>query len=242
MNINQLMQKQLPKIPDDIAKKINNSNTVTLTEFDSKNDILKSTDLQSEVGYSKFDDGSYIVSMTCPMPNITPQMINWWFWWHPQKDERYQVWFPSEHYSISYAKKDKEYFNQKVLPNFKNNTQYPVERIGKIKMPLAIDFVEPQEFGFSKKLMFENDIPLIVCGHVGAMKGLVYHTEMAHIFKKTDDGLLLISRFWLGKRLKNPLLRKIILTDETAKSMAEHCCVEYRNLAQILPQLFSEEF
>jgi hypothetical protein len=239
MNIDELMQKELPEIPSDIAKKINNPNSITLTEFDDKNDILKSIDLQNEVGYSQFSDSSYLVSMTCPMPNITPQMIKWWFWWHPQKDERYQVWFPNEHYSISYAKKDKEYFNQKSLPEFKNNTQYPVERIGKIKMPLAIDFVEPEDFGFSKELMQKNNIPLIVCGHVGAMKGLVYHTEMAHIFKQTDNGLLLISRFWVGKRLKNPLLRKIILTDETAKGMAEHCCVEYRNLAQILPELFT---
>jgi hypothetical protein len=238
MNINELMKKELPKIPNEIVEKINNPNSITLTEFDDKNDILKSIDLQNEIGYSRFDDGSYLVSMTCPMPNITPEMIKWWFWWHPQQDERYQVWFPNEHYSISYAKKDKDYFSQKDMPEFKNNTQYPVERIGKIKMPLAIDFVEPEQFGFSKKLMQKNDIPLIVCGHVGAMKGLVYHTEMAHIFKQTDNGLLLISRFWVGKRLKNPLLRKIILTDETAKGMAEHCCVEYRNLAKILPQLY----
>jgi hypothetical protein len=240
MNFDELMKKELPKIPSNIAEKIGNKNSITLTEFDDKNDILLSNDLQNEIGFSRFDDGSYIVSMTCPMPNITPQMIEWWFWWHPQKNERYQVWFPNEHYSISYSNKDKDYFKQNSLPKFRNNTQYPVERIGKIKMPLAIDFVEPQEFGFSKKLMEDNNFPLIVCGHVGAMKGLVYHTEMAHIFKETNDGLLLISRFWLGKRLKNPLLRKIILTDETAKGMAEHCCVEYRNLAEILPKLFSE--
>jgi hypothetical protein len=56
------------------------------------------------------------------------------------------------------------------LPKFRNNTQYPVERIGKIKMPLDIDFVEPQEFGFSKKLMEDNNFPLIVYGHVGAVQ------------------------------------------------------------------------
>ena len=70
------------------------------------------------------------------------------------------------------------------------------------------------------------------------MYGLVNHTEMAHIFKQTEDGLFLISRFWLGATLKNPLLRKEILTDGTAKGMAAHCCVEYRNLAQILPELY----
>lgn len=51
-----------------------------------------------------------------------------------------------------------------------------------MKIPLRIDFVTPEEFGFSKSIMEENDIPLIVCGHVGALKGLVMHTEMAHFY------------------------------------------------------------
>lgn len=215
-------------------------NKITLTEFEQKNEILVNQNLQEEMGYSKFSDGSYLVSMTCPMPNITPEMIKWWFWWHPKKDERYQMWFPGEHFAISYAKKDKNYFEQEKLPEFQNNTQYPVERIGDMKMPLRIDFVEPKEFGFSEKDMLANDIPLIVCGHVGAYKGLIWHTEMAHIFKQTEDGLLLISRFWIGEKLKNPLLRKLILTDETAKGMAEHCYAEYRNLVKILPELYSK--
>ena len=107
-------------------------------------------------------------------------------------------------------------------------------------MPLRIDFVTPEEFGFSKPVMEENNIPLIVCGHVGAFKGLIWHTEMAHIFKQTEDGLFMISRFWLGKTMKNPLLRKLIMTDDMARGMAEHCCIEYRNLYEILPELYAE--
>ena len=64
-------------------------------------------------------------------------------------------------------------------------------------MPLRIDFVEPKRFGFSENLMEENNIPLIICGHVATYKGLVKHT-----------------------------------------GMAEHCCVEYRNLAEILSKLY----
>lgn len=96
----------------------------------------------------------------------------------------------------------------------------------------------PEDFGFSKAVMRDNAIPLIVCGHVGVFNGLIWHTEMAHIFKQTEDGLFLISRFWLGKTIKNPLLRKLFITDKMAKAMAEHCCVEYRNLLEILPVLY----
>ncbi len=239
MTINELMKKSLPKIPPEIAVQIDKNNFITLTEFENKNEILCNENLQKEVGYSKFSDGSYIVSMVCPMPNITADMIKWWFWWHPQKSERYRVWFPGEHHSVSYNKQNSAYFNQTVCPDFEPNIQYPTERIGNIKMPLRIDFVTPEEFGFSPDVMKANNIPLIVCGSVAAYKGLIWHTEMAHIFKQTENGLFMISRFWLGKTLKNPLLRKIILTDETAKSMAEHCCVEYRNLVEILPYLYN---
>ena len=239
MNLKALLNKPLPSISEDIKYKINNSN-ITSTLFEDKNDILKDTNLQQEVGITKFDDGTYLVSMICPMPNITVDMITWWFWWHTQENIRYQVWFPKSHISIKYHKKVKAYFENKDYQNFVPNTQYPVEKIGGVKMPLRIDFVTPEEFGFDKQIMEENYIPKIVCGHVGAFNNLIKHTEMAHIFKQTDDGLFMISRFWLGKSMKNKLLRKLIINEKMAKGMAEHCCIEYRNLVEILPNLYNE--
>lgn len=239
MEIKDLLKKPLPQIPLEIANSLI-KNEITKTSFDQKNDILYNVDLQTEIGYVKMDDDSYLVSMLCPMPEITAEMIDWWFWWHPQANERYQVWFPGEHYGIGYSKKHRAYFNQKLCPSFQNNTQYPSEKIGAAKLPLRIDFVTPEEFGFSKQAMEENNVQRIVCGHVGAFNNLVKHTEMAHIFKQTENGLFMISRFWLGKTMKNRLLRKLIITKDMAKGMAEHCCVEYRNLCEILPILYKK--
>jgi len=235
-----LFSKQLPEIPCEIQEKISIPNGITLTNFSDKGRILSDSQLQNEAGFSRFPDGSYLVSMYCPMPGITPEMIQWWFWWHAQADERYQIWFPGEHYGISYDKKNRDYFSHPSVPAFQPNTHYPTERIGGVRMPLRIDFVTPEQFGFTKKAMEDNQIPLIVCGHVGVFRGLIWHTEMAHIFKQTEEGLFLCSRFWIGQTLKNPLLRKAILTEETARGMAEHCCVEYRNLAEILPDLYAK--
>ena len=239
MEIKDLFKKPLPQIPPEIAATLI-KNEITIIPFDRKNDILSDVDLQTEIGYAKMDDGTYLVSMICPMPEITAEMIDWWFWWHPQANERYQVWFPGEHYGIGYSKKQKEYFNQRLCPPFQNNTQYPVEKIGGVKMPLRIDFVTPEEFGFSRQVMEENNVQRIVCGHVGAFNNLIKHTEMVHIFKQTEDGLFMISRFWLGRTMKNHLLRKLIITEDMAKGMAEHCCVEYRNLCEILPLLYKK--
>ncbi len=239
--LDDFLNKPLPQMPPEIRGILDANAPVSLTAFGEKNRILTDDALQKEIGFSRFDNSNYIVSMICPMPGITPEMIRWWFWWHAQDSVRYKIWFPGEHYGISYARKDRTYFSQKTTPEFQPNTHYPVERIGKLILPLKIEFVSPEAFGFSPELMRENGIPLIVCGHVGAMYGIVNHTEMAHIFKQTEDGLLLISRFWLGQTLKNPLIRKAMLTDKTAKGMAEHCCIEYRNLAEILPGLYGME-
>ncbi len=234
------MEKPLPPIPREISDAMRR-NRITPTSFDEKNDILASRSLQEEAGYRKMSDGSYLVSMYCPMPDITPDMIEWWFWWHPQKNERYQMWFPGSHFSNGYSKKQASYFECEERPEFQDNTQYPNEKIGGTRMPLRIDFVTPEAFGFSKAAMRENHIPVIVCGHVGAFNGLIWHTEMAHIFRQTEDGLFMASRFWMGKTLKDPLLRRVILTEELARGMAEHCCVEYRNLLELLPVLYNEE-
>ncbi len=239
MKIKALLEKSLPEMPSAIADALL-KNEITPVSFEQKNNILANADLQNEIGFKKTDNGTYLVSMVCPMPEITKEMIEWWFWWHPQAKERYQVWFPGAHFGIGYSKKQKDYFNQKSCPPFQNNTQYPLEKIGSAKLPLRIDFVTPEEFGFSRQIMEENDIPLIVCGHVGAFNNLVKHTEMAHIFKQTENGLFMISRFWLGKTMKNPLLRKLIITEDMARGMAEHCCIEYRNLCEILPLLYEE--
>lgn len=239
MELQSLLRKPLPTMPPEIADALK-TNTITKTAFAGKNEILANPKLQAEVGYTKMDDGTYLVAMVCPMPGITVDMIEWWFWWHTQDSLRYQVWYPGDHISIKYHKKDKAFFEQPTMPAFVPNTQYPVERIGGMKMPLRIDFVTPEDLGFSKQAMQENNIPKIVCARVGAFNNLVKHTEMAHIFKQTEDGLFMISRFWLGKTMTNPLLRKLIITEDMAKGMAEHCCIEYRNLREILPLLYAE--
>ena len=176
--------------------------------------------------------------LTCPIPGVTPEMVRWWFWRHARQSLRCKIWFPGEHCGIAAARRDRAYFTAETLPAFQPNVHYPIERIGRLILPLKIAFVSPEAFGFSPSLLRENDIPLIVCGHVGAVYGLVSHTEMAHIFRRTEEGLFLISRFWLGQTLQNPFLRRTILTDGTARGMAAHCCVEYRNLARILPELY----
>ena len=232
-----LLKKPLPEMPADIKAHLDDGN-VTLVDFADKDRLLTDPSLQYEFGYKKFPNGNYYCAMYCPMPGITMDMIHWWFWWHAKESIRYRVWFPGEHFAISYRPGDASFFRQPKLPPFQANTHYPVEKIGKLALPLKISFVEPAAFGFDPQKMKDNGFPWAVNGHVGAVYGLVEHTEMAHLLKETDDGLFMINRFWIGENLKNPILRAAMLNDDTARGMVEHCCIEYRNLAEILPVLY----
>lgn len=234
----ELLSKPLPGVPVDIQPKLDQP-SITLTAYENQNDVLTDPTLQQESGFRQFPDGSWLVSMFCPMSGITKEMIDWWFWWHTQDSLRYQIWFPGSHFKNSYAKKDLAYFAQETQPAFQPNSQFLVEGIGGTKMPLRIDFVTPEQFGFSKDAMEKGNVATIVCGHVSAFYGLIPHTEMAHIFRQTEDGLFMCSRFWLGKTM-NPILRKFVMTQNMARGMAEHCCIEYRNLAEILPGLYQK--
>ncbi len=240
MSLEKYLNMPNVKIPLTVSRKLEDKHDITITEFENANEILTSSILQNEIGYTKMQNGDLLVSMTCPMPNVTHEMINWWFWWHAQEPVRYKLWYPHEHLSISYDKKQAAYFKAEKFTKFEPNTHYPIEKIGSAPLPLRISFMNPIDFGFDEKIMAETGVKTILCANVGAFKGLIEHTKMCHIFFERDDGLFLVSRFWLGKTLKNKLIRKFMLTDEMALDMAKHCYVEYRNLAAKLPSLYEE--
>ncbi len=240
MSIREFLKMPSCEVPTEIAFSLQKEGSITATDFENKSLVLSDASLHGETGFVKLSNGDYLVSMYCPMPGVTAEMVKWWFWWHPQKSERYKAWYPGEHFAVGYRKKDKSYFSEDSVPEFRSNVQYPVEKIGKLILPLSIEFVTAEEFGFSAEDMKKNNVAHIVSGHVGAFGGIVEHTEMAHIFFEREDGLFMVSRFWLGKRLRNPIIRKLMLNDETARGMAEHCCAEYRNFAQRIPQLYKE--
>lgn len=240
MNLDKYINMENSRIPCEMEELLFCKGGITKTLFENKNDVLLDLKLQKECGYELMDDGSYLVSMNVLMPNVTKEMVEWWFWWHASDSKRYQAWYPKEHISISYAKKDKAYFQSDTVPKFKSNTQYPLERVGKLCLPLSINFVSPSDFGFLEETIKDRNVEYIVCGHVGAFKGLIPNTEMAHVLVNTEDGPLWVSRFWLGTRVKSKVLRKIFLTDKQAKEMAEHCYVEYTNFAIKIPQMYKE--
>jgi hypothetical protein len=247
-----LIEISAPKVQPEVIEKLNSSPDITPIAFQDKNYLLIEESLQDEIGFIKMPSDGWLVAMRSEMPNVTKEMINWWFWWHVQEPLRYKIWLPREHFDNGYSPKNEDYFKSSYK-EFQPNIQYPVERIGESTSKLSIEFVTPEQFGFDEQLFEQNDIETIVCGYVGLMKGKLQHTEMAHIFKKAGNGLSIISRFWMGEKihftnkdadsipnkiLGLKILQNKVINRKRAREMAEHCNREYRNLAIILPDLY----
>lgn len=213
---------------------------ITWTGFAEKEELLQDGALRSEVGYRQGPDGVWLVCCACPLPEVTPDMVRWWFWWHPKEDARYQAWYPEAHISCGYRESDRDYFERQVRPHFRDNVQYRVERIGAAEMPCTLKFVKPEEFALDSKELRRAGVAVALCANVGAGRGALMHSQMMHLFFKDGQGLFLVSRFWLGSLLPFAWMRRRMVTEGQAHDMCEHCLIECRNLAERLPGLYAD--
>jgi hypothetical protein len=59
--------------------------------------LLDPAPLAAETGWCTLDDGTGYVAVRTPMPNVTSEMVEWWYTWNPRDPIRYQIWFPGAH-------------------------------------------------------------------------------------------------------------------------------------------------
>lgn len=103
----------------------------------------------------------------------------------------------------------------------------------------------------------EADVETVICANVGSVsKKLKQHTVMCHFVRKTESGVEMRSRFWLGQRIillagtteqslinrlvNRKAVRQLAMPRETGYEMAMHCAQEYNNPAAMLPELFDK--
>lgn len=212
-------------------------------QYEDLNYLLEPGYLEVENGYCLNDDGTGFVAVRNVFPGATAEMVQWWFWWHANKNIRYKIWCPGAHYEISV--KDSDQANNMALSYEERrvgNIHYPLEDVGSGIDHLSIRFVSPEDFGFDISKFGENGIEAVICGVVGyIIAGVtVEHTYMSHVFRKNGDGLELRSRFWLGKAINSEGLRNLALKEDTAKNLGTHCAREFSHLSEFLPEIYEE--
>jgi hypothetical protein len=217
---------------------------------DELDPLVEAAHLPCETGWCRLPDGSAYTAVRTPMREVSGEMLDWWFGWHPHDPLRYRIWFPGAHADISFeparARRRKEYWD---------TVHHPVEDIGLGMQRLRIRFLDPAAFGFSARAIEHPAAATIVCGIVGDDRRRAWHTRICHVARHADDGVELRSRFWIGSELRlfargaparainrvlsRPAVRRRLIPARAPVQMARHCAAEYANLASLLPELFA---
>lgn len=200
-----------------------------------------------ENGYAFLPDGSLQVSVLTDMPNVTPQMWDWWFGWHGSHANRYKLWHPKAHQSARWED------SREDLAQYVGRTSLIEEYIGKKLEKASIRFVSPTELGFYENEIADKNKAVYICARTGYSNYPIDFGWLVHQVRATGNGSEMRSRFWMGGkhiafRMENSLgkfgskiLQKVVkLPEQQAIDLMRHCSEEMNHLAKILPELYKE--
>lgn len=242
--------KELAEIPDEDLEKVNAGpvDPSTATAVQDRNDMMKPGYLDVETGYTVMEDGSGFAATLVKMPGITPEMLDWWFNWHPLEGLRYALWCPVAHTDIS-VEDPARHLDSSGVPLQERNygsTHYPVEGFNvEGRQKVAIQFFSPQDFGLDMAMFKEPEISRAYCANVILDLLKTPFNAFFHAVREVEGGVEYRSRYWIGytmkngapKRVKRPMPFKM---KDLARNNCLHSLIEYNNLASFLPQLYEE--
>ncbi|RJP34041.1 MAG: hydrolase [Actinobacteria bacterium] len=242
--------KELAEIPAADLEKVNAGpvDPADVTPIQNRNDLMKPGYLEVETGYTVMPDGSGFAATLVKMPGVTPEMLDWWFNWHPLEGLRYAIWCPVAHTDIS-VENPARHLDSSGVPLEERNygsTHYPVEGFNTASsQKVWIEFFSPQDFGLDMAMFKEPEISRAYCANVILDLMKTPFNAFFHSVREVEDGVEYRSRYWLGytmnngvpRRVKRPLPYKM---SDLARNNCLHSLIEYNNLASFLPQIYEE--
>ncbi|KAH8748662.1 PhlG protein [Diaporthe sp. PMI_573] len=220
--------------------------------------LLDPGDHAVENGWYVYPDGTGYVASKTHFPGCTGEMIDWWFWWHSVEGERYALWYPYNHcdvrsaYSVPILEREDVSHRHKWL----GSTHTVSEFIGPVHMELRIEFKEPGYFGLGTwEELKEAGYEAAVCGLLWDKTLPLKVGDMIHLWRKTDNGLELRSRYYLAHEVYVDILGLKVYVDwlggllgikraaageKVAYEQLLHDQTEFTNLASFLPEIYRE--
>ena len=218
------------------------------------NDLLNPGDLQVEIGWCNLPNGAGFVANRNIYKNVTAEMIDWWFSWHPLEDLRYRIWYPPQHAGIALSPESRARILNPSIPIPEKNwgvTHHVTEDCSCGMENIDITFQSPGDFGFDMTRWKEPFVSTFVGGfgwsspanktdHVIKAPSL-----MCHIFRQVADGLEHRTRFWMGYRMSQGRPELVLPPGASVpaiavQGLARHNVREFSNLAVLLPEIYKE--
>lgn len=206
-----------------------------------------------KMGFFPLSDGGLLVAGNIEMPNVTADMLYWWFAWHGLEPLRYAIWDPEDHFDVRLNDEGRARALDPAIPMEEKTwgaTHTVQESIGGPPDQIVIMFQDPHKMGFDmSKVGPDKDCKFLVCANalLGPMKVPVI---MAECGKEVNGVMTFQARFWVGyhvvdgeAKLLAPVT-KIIPQEECdgiAMGLLAHNIKEFTNLGKILPSVYAEE-
>ena len=199
--------------------------------------------LDLECGFCQMPDGGAMLANLTDMPDVTPEMFDFWFAWHGLEDGRYTIWDKEDHYSA--VSREKAKGNDKSLSmkeRYWDTTHDVFEDCGLGPERIIINFRNPADIGFDPEKLKDFKGTIVCSGNAFAP------VIMCHFLRPKADGkgYELRSRFWFGYHIgASGKPEKMLPEGEQfslipVQALLAHNIKEFTNLADKLPQIYAE--
>jgi hypothetical protein len=219
------------------------------------NDLLDPGYLDTEIGWCSMPNGSGFIANKIHYPEVTAEMLDWWFCWHTMESLRYRIWYPPQHAAIMLSAENRKRLLDQSTPFAERNwgvTHHVTEDCNCGMENIAISFMSPADFGFDMSRWKEPNVSTFAGGFGWACpvdktdESITAPAIMCHIFRPhPEGGLEHRTRFWLGYRFSNgqpelSLPPGISVPDANIKGLAVHNVCEFTRFKYFLPRIFAE--
>jgi hypothetical protein len=223
----------------------------TALRIQDRNDLFKPGNLPAEFGWWILEDGTAVIANQTFFPNVTGEMFDWWFAWHPIDRLRYACWDSEDHYDVYVddpaRMKDMSLTMQERHWDSVHNIWEDIGT-GDVDL-LRIHFKKPSDLGYDMSKIGTEACNALCCANVkvlgsGDMPDVP--VVMTHFLRPVEGGSELRSRFWFGWQIIDGEPVKCIPDGVTVPaigpvSLLNHNVKEFSNLAKILPDIYAEE-
>lgn len=219
--------------------------------IENRNDLFHEGALPSEFGWWLMDDGTALIANQTFFPDVTGEMFDWWFAWHPIDRLRYACWDNEDHYDVYLDNPQKALdMNLSMRERHWDSIHNIWEDIGTGAIDLLrIHFRNPADMGYNSDKIDTDLCNALICANVkilGSGDMMDIPVVMTHFLRPCDGGSMLRSRFWFGWQIIDKKAVKCIPDEIKIPSIGPVCLLnhnvkEFSNLARILPQIYQEE-
>jgi len=218
------------------------------------NRLLDPGALEVEIGWCNLDNGAGFIANRMVYPDITAEMIDWWFAWHTLEDLRYRIWYPPQHAGIMLGPEGRRRILDDSIPLAERNwgvTHHVTENCNCGMENIDITFLSPRDFGFDMSRWHRPNVATFAGGYGWAVavdkreESITAPALMCHIFREVDGGLEHRTRFWMGYRMSNgkpelTLPPGIAVPRSAVQGLAKHNVCEFTRFASFLPRIYRE--